>query len=675
MTLQHNWLDDTIFNMIIDYYTEVQFRPYGSGATRENVLPVLRDLRLGYLSIYAKGHSGYTSFPSALRTQHTTLGQDMPRAFREMTRETGTRLIFYYSGQLDGIAGLRHPEWVMRDQQGNPLKFFQNFEPVFMSYGNCPHSGYFDEWVKVHLEELITRYDPDGFWIDGDWAGPCYCPRCMERFRAKTGYTGALIGMDRETEEAYRQYWAEVTHEWRTRFNAYIKSLKPDCLYSAGNVSPRQEFLAPFDWRSGDWFSPNNHRVLMSISMRRYTTNGIPYDAFTCDTAFIHGWPQFRARSKPLDRMLQEGATLLANGGKWGYWTYPMPNGALVPSKMRKAKIASEFAYARREVVNGTESARWTAILDGERYPGVLPWGRNNVIGAAKALIALHRSPDLLDESLLASDMPYDLIVAPEQNALDAKTVATLEEFVKRGGKLLSTGESIACPEFQRLLGVRLARQNELDDGHVLLKNGDPAGVFAPWDRLELSEAEELYPLYLSWDQFNPEVRHLLPNYPIHGMVDEEKPEPAGMPAATVRRLGTGLVVHVPTVFFSTYWQYGNPDMLAWLHELLDVLQPDPLFRTDAPQCVEVALRRKGESLLIHFVNGNPGRDISQVGTEDLWVSDIPPIGPITGSVKCEKPKQATWEPGGKPAQAEWKDGVLTFILPKLEIHTCLVIS
>jgi len=673
MTLHHTWLDDTVFNLLIDYYTEVQFRPYGSGATRENVLPVLRDLQLGYVSIYAKGHSGYTSFPSALRTQHTMLGQDMPAAFREMTRETDTKLVLYYSGQLDGIAGLRHPDWVMRDRQGKPMKYFDNFEPVFMAYGNCPHSGYFDEWVKVHLEELITRYDPDGFWIDGDWAGPCYCPRCVERFRAKTGYTGAVAEMDPETEEAYRQYWAEVTHEWRTRFNAYIKSLKPDCLYSAGNVSPRQEFLEPFDWRSGDWFSPNNHRLHMSISMRRYTTNGIPYDAFTCDTAFIHGWPNFRARSKPLDRMLQEGATLLANGGKWGYWTYPMPNGALVPSKMRKAKIASEFAHARRAVAHGTESARWTAILDGERYPGVL--GRSNTLGAAKALIALHRSPDLLDESLLTPDMPYNLIVLPEQNALDAETVTVLEEFVQRGGKLLSTGESLASPELQRLLGVRLTQGKALDDGHVLLQNGDPAGVFAPWDKLELAEAEELYPLYLSWDQLNPETRHLLPNYPIHGMVDEENPEQAGMPAATVRRLGKGLAVHIPTVFFQTYWQYGNPDMLAWLREVLDTLQPDPFFHTDAPQCVEVALRRKSGSLLIHFVNGNPGRDISYVGSEDLWTGDVPPIGPITGRIKCDKPDKVTWEPGGDLAEAEWNDGVLTFTLPKQEIHTCLVIE
>ena len=105
------WFADSPFNLLVDYYTEVPFRPYGSGASRENVLRMLRELQPGYIIIYAKGHSGRTSFPSSLKTEHEMLAKDMPAFFREVTRETGTKLFFYYSGLLDGIAGTRHPEW------------------------------------------------------------------------------------------------------------------------------------------------------------------------------------------------------------------------------------------------------------------------------------------------------------------------------------------------------------------------------------------------------------------------------------------------------------------------------------------------------------------------------------------------------------------------------------
>ncbi len=654
------WFADSLFNLLVDYYPEVPSRPYGSGATPENVLPVLRDLQLGFLIVYAKGHSGRTTFRSALKTEHEKLAKDMPAFFREMTRKAGTRLFLYYSGLVDGFAGERNPEWRMLDANGRPNRLFgQWFVGEVSAWAMCPLSPYFDQWVAVHLKEMLANADPDGIWVDGDWVGPCHCPRCKERYQKESG-----LGVARS--------WARIMQEWRGRLAALIKSLKPACLYSSGNITARKEFAGHCDWVSGDWFTPDNHRLQQSISMRRYTTSGLPYDAMTCDTQFVHSLSNLRSRSKSLGRMLQEGAGVLANGGQWCYWTYPMPDGAFVPSRMRRARAAAEFARARRDISLHTQSVRWTGILDAEPKAG-LPGA--NVWGAGKALIALHRSPDVLDEGALADDAPYDLLVVPEQPVLTAETVAKLEAFVRRGGKLLTTGNSIGSPDLQKLLGVKLAQRAAYDEGHVLLKGGEPAGVWASWDRLELDGAEALYPLYLPWDYANREVRAMAPNYPLTGLVDEADPDKAGCPAATVRKLDKGLAVHIPTNVFSIYWSYGFPDILAWLRETLDRLQPEPLFRTDAPQCVEVALRQKGDSLLVHLINGNPGRDLSHAGTQDLWVDDIPPLGPIAVRVRCaRKPGKTTWEPGGIVADAVWKEGVLSTVLPRLDIHSCLVI-
>jgi hypothetical protein len=345
---------------------------------------------------------------------------------------------------------------------------------------------------------------------------------------------------------------------------------------------------------------------------------------------------------------------------------------------MRIARQAAAFAHARRDIVLHTRSARWTAVLDAEppaSLPGTAQLPGDNVFGAAKALIALHRSPDVMDESGVSEDMPYDLLVLPEQTDLPAASVDRIAKWVGNGGRLLSSGASIGSPGLRRLLGVELIERDALREGHVLLGNGDPAGIFAPWDRIEPITAEEIAPLYRSWDDDNPEVAMLAPCYPIDGMLDEEAPAAAGFPAATLRRVGQGVAVHVPTALFTTYWRYGYPAVLAWLRELCDLLQHDPLFRTDALSFVEIALRRKGDDLLVHFVNGNPGRDLSHVDTDDLWVDDIPPVGPITSWIRCAKPPTgAFWEPGGSPAETEWTDGVVRVTLPRLDIHTCLVI-
>ena len=674
---KQNWMNDAGMNLLVDYYPEVQFRPYGSGATRENVLPVLKELKLGYLCIYAKGHSGYTTWPSSLGTKHAMLGQDMPKFFREVCREAGCRLVFYYSGLLDGQAGVRHPEWRMKRLDGSDQRHFSDFGFI-TCYSNCPHSGYFDEWVAVQLRELVKGYEPDGIWVDGDWPAPCYCGRCQGKFVEYCG-GGSWEELKRRPGFAgeYQKFWNQVTHRWRTRFSGLVKSLKADCLYSAGNVSPRREFLAPFDWRSGDFFSPGAF-FLHDIArmMRWYGTLGVPYDAYICDTSFTHGRKQVRSRSKTLDRMLQEAATVAAGGGAVGYWTYPLGDGAWVPSRMKKALAVRKFLEQRADVFVHTRTAGWTAIATTD--PAAPTFGGPNAQGAHKALAALHRSPDLIDESGLTPEMSYDLVVLPEQGVIGAEQVAALKAYVERGGHVLSSGASLRSPELEKLLGVKEVRFGAVADGHVRLKGCDePTGVDADWDAVSLEGgAWELYPLWLSWDQLNPRVRELSNNWPMHGQLNEEKPERAGMPAAIARKIGRGLAVHVCAPIFSRYATYGDPQMLRWLREIVDFVEPEPRLATDAPSWVDVSLRRKGDRWLVHLVNQNPGRDVAKLNSDDTWVDEIPTIGPITCRLRLPgRPAEVKAVPGGERIEWAWERGLLEMRLPRLRVHTCLVVE
>lgn len=681
LSVDESWFADSPFNMLIDYYPEVSPRPYGSGATRENILPVLRDLDLGFVIVYAKGHGGRTTFNSRLDTAHPQLAKEMPVFFRELTRETSTKLFFYYSGLIDGVAAMRNPDWRMRDQAGNPARFFEEWLDWFNAFPICPLSPYFDEWVTVHFQELFASADPDGIWMDGDWSGPCYCQRCETRFRAETGFDGPMPksrdlvapgGLE------WSRWWTEIVDEWWGKVAGLIKSLKPDCLYSSGNGSARTEFSTRFDWRSGDFATPYNHRLRQSIMMRRYTTQHLPYDSMTVDATYIPSRPHLRSRTKTVERMLQEGAGVLANGGQWCYWTYPLPNGALIPSKMKRAREAAAFTRERRDIFVHTKSAQWTAVLDADppaSLPGTASLPGDNVFGAAKALIALHRSPDVMDESAVSSDMPYDLLIMPEQTDLRPETIACIVTWVERGGKLISSGASLTRPEMQELLGISVTHSGALPEGHVLLGDGDPAGIRAPWDQVEPVTANALYPLYRSWDDDNPDLGRLMPCYPIDGLLDEEAPTDAGFPAATIRQVGAGTVIHIPTDLFTTYWRTGDPPILGWVRELVDRLQPEPLFRTDARSFVEISLRQKADMLLVHVINGSSGRDLSQVDTDDLWVADIPSIGPISFAIRCAAPPtDVRWQPGDLPADTTWIDGTLHVTLPHLDIHTCLTI-
>lgn len=670
------WLADSMMNLLVDYYPEAQARPYGSGVTRENILPVLRELELGYICIYAKGHSGYTTWPSSLKTQHNRLAYDQMKFFREVTKETGTCVVFYFSGLLDGIAALRHPTWNTRTLDDTDQTTLTEFSH-FLARTNCPHSEFFDEWVAVQLRELINGYHPDGFWVDGDWSPPCYCSRCRTRFRDELGWTESWADVRQRSDFTfeYGAFWNRVLATWRARCNNFIKSLDPNCAYSAGNVSPRREFLAPFDWRSGDFFSPMYFNLCdIARMMRWYSTLGVPYDAYVCDTSFTHSRMDVRSRSKSLDRMLQESAIVAVNGGAVGYWTYPLGDGALVPSRMKKAAAVRRFLKEREDLFLHSQSLGWTGIIITD--PSTPAFGCLSAEGAHKALAALHLSPEISDETIVTDNMPYDLLVFPEQCVLDEQTAQRLITFVERGGMLLTSGASIESPYIQKLLGVNSVRRGEVKDGHVVLKSCDePTGIDSGWDRLTLDGASELYPLYLSWDQLNPENRHISNNWPMHGQLDEVHPEPAGFPAAITRKVGKGQVVHICTDIFTVYRRLGDVQMLRWLREIITDLLPTPYFETDAPSWVDVSLRRKDGGLLIHLVNCNSGRDVMQLRTDDLWVDEIPTIGPITCKVRGEKPKNVTLEPGAQTANWSWENGILTITVPQLSIHRCIKVQ
>lgn len=664
------WFAGTLFNLAVDYWGTdwISSIPYGTGYTSENYSPILKDLRPGFIVIYAKGESGHTSFRSSLHSEHPRLSAEVLPFFRALTRETGTRFFLYWSGLEDTVAAERYPDWRCLDSDGKPIRTFSAWGPDLAPYAICPQSAFFDEWVAVQLREAFAASSPDGLWVDGTLVGPCYCHRCVGRYRRETGFKGDVPeGAD------WVRYWSKVQCEFRSHWLGLVRTLNPAVLCSFGNVTVSKEFLENRDWCSGDWYTPSSHRIQQSLGMRRYTTVGIPYEAWICDTQIYHTF-DMRPRTKSLDRILQEGIGIIANGGQWTYWTFPMPSGALVPSRMRLAKKAADFARERAHVCLHTRSVGWTAILGLSPDFRIRSWFGDSLWGAGSALIGLHRSPDLIDDRGLTESMTYDLIVVPDQDNLNAETVAKLEAFVRRGGKLLSTGSSIRSGEFQKLLGVALVKQGAVDEAHAFLKDGSPVGVNAPWDQLELRDAKELYPAFLS--SYDAQTKDLPKAWSTAGEVDEKHPEKAGFPAATVRRLGDGMAVHVPCNLFDRYWKFGYPDILAWVREILDLLDPAPFFRSDAFSYVEVALRQRGNTLLVHLINGNPGRDLSHALTNDLFVDEIPPLGPITCWIRCaRRPQEVTWEPGGAIAEISWENGLLKAVLPKLEIHTCLKVE
>ena len=104
----------------------------------------------------------------------------------------------------------------------------------------------------------------------------------------------------------------------------------------------------------------------------------------------------------------------------------------------------------------------------------------------------------------------------------------------------------------------------------------------------------------------------------------------------------------------------------------MEVLFPDPMLELDAPPCVDVSLRRDGETLLIHL--GNTAG--MQVSSKYAVVDFTPSIGPLELVVKLDRePKKVTLAPDDCDMDYKWTDGKLRITLPCLDIHSVIVVE
>lgn len=77
-----------------------------------------------------------------------------------------------------------HPNWYSMGKDGQPI----------LSQGRyvaCVNGGYYQEFVPAVLQDVICRYNPDGF-ADNNWSGSdrktiCYCDNCRKLFREEVG--------------------------------------------------------------------------------------------------------------------------------------------------------------------------------------------------------------------------------------------------------------------------------------------------------------------------------------------------------------------------------------------------------------------------------------------------------------------------------------------------------
>jgi len=635
------------FGLHFDLHPRKDDTQLGEHLTEDMVTNLLEKVKPDYVQYDCKGHAGYAGYPTKVGFPSPGIVKDSLAIWRKATRKFGVGLYVHYSGVWDSAAIENHPDWARIDADGNPDKdSTSTFGP------------YCERLLIPQLKEAIDAYDLDGVWVDGDcWAvKPDFSPTAVEAFTQATG-------IEAIPRKAGDPHWKEFLEFQREAFRQYVRRYvqalhqhKPgfqvasNWMFSSFAPEP---ITIPVDYISGD-YSAGDSVNTARLEARYMASTGMPWDlmAWGFNRGRDSGWSL-----KTAIQLKQEASVVLSQGGGFQIYYNPTRAGWIDGWMIKIMAEVARFCRERQAFSHRTRTVPQVALLLSETsihdktdrlFGG---WGdlTRPVEGMLHALLELHYSVDIQAEHQLAAALGrYPLIVIPECHLIPDDLREALIRRAQRGGSLLLVGAE-AARAFGDVLGVKMAGEPANAQAMYLQGGDDLAWLGGTWQEVEPTTAQWVGRAYRSSDT---------------------RQDPSC--AATVGRLGKGMVGAIYGPFGTVFRGFHNPVARRFLGDIMKRLFPRPALTVEAPPCVDVALRKKRGDLLVQMVNASG----MQVASDYPIIDYIPPVSNLVIELAIGKrPSRVCLEPGHESVRANWSRGRLRVRVRSLDIHSILVVS
>jgi hypothetical protein len=663
------WFDDCRFILHYEHHSSPDSYPHPLlGYDRFQVQRLLERVRPDAVQYYAKGNTGYAIYPTRFDNRLPGLADnpevDLLGSLREITRELGIHLVVAYSGLIDFRAAEWRPGWLRIKSDYN----------AYPNRALCVNSGYVDELLLPQLDELLTRYEPDGLWMDAEnWTvSPCYCSACESEYQMLSERSAPTSRQD--------SMWSDWLEFHRDSFERYLIKVGkfthdrlPQLVYASnGTYATHQpdNVVAGPDRLSRD-LSPAYSLRQAGLEARGFDARGLPFDLMTWNRTSARPWaagrlPALPAYPKTLDHLAQEGAVILANGGRWSVWMRTYSDDALPEAEHDAVADAAAFTREVAPWALGTRSGAYVAVLHTETTHRAAGNGLydpgpslDRIRGVHQMLLELHHPHDVVGPAAFQEDAErYQVVILPEQIDLSTDLEDFLVEWVRKGGRLIASGrvsprimEDIPTFALEEVLGIRWTGGRD-QEGYIQHR-GAPLQIGAPIYHVALHEADLLSSLLISGH--------------------EQRQQSTGLVGISRFALGAGLGFYISAELFAGYHRTQYPGLREVLEDVLTLALSVPPLLTTASPTVEITLRERDGERIIHLVEHNPGTSLAQ---NHPFVENVPltPAFTLTVAVPAQ-PTQILLQPGDEPAEWSYAEGTVTVCVPEFKIHTAVAIT
>ncbi|HET6706319.1 alpha-amylase family protein, partial [Amycolatopsis sp.] len=334
-----------------------------------------------------------------------------------------------------------HADWLFASAAGKP----QVYQAL---YSTCPSGEYYQQRAFDILDEVLDRYPVDGFFFnwfnfnERDYSevvhGVCHCASCVKRFAEFSGGQDLPDGLDSPTFSLWRRYTETTKAELGRRYADHLAARNRDValVLNQGGTIRYQEGNNAFRHLPGKELWP--HATAEAVSAHVSARPGSPLVV----NVPAHIDSTYRMGAEQPEHVAQHLLQAIARGGNPSTYILGAP-GRLPMTSISQARHVTRFHRGHRSLYAALRPAATIGLVR-----PASGWGRRDTLdefrGIYQALQQKHLPFDVLPLGDLTS-MPLDryrLLVLPNVGPVGPDSAAVLDEFVTRGGNLLSTGNS-----------------------------------------------------------------------------------------------------------------------------------------------------------------------------------------------------------------------------------------
>ncbi len=198
--------------------------------------------------IYLQSHTGLCNYKTQSARAHKQF--ENSNKIKELIvkcKAAGMKVVGYYSIIYNNWAEENHPEWAMREPNGeSALEGGGRYGLV------CPNNLEYREFVRTQVREIAREFpELDGLFFDMPfWSKDCHCDACKKRWAEEVG--GELPDVEDWYDEKWKLY-ARKLQVWMGDFTRFVTNVVKE---EMPQVTCEWNYAAAFgsgmDWLAGD---------------------------------------------------------------------------------------------------------------------------------------------------------------------------------------------------------------------------------------------------------------------------------------------------------------------------------------------------------------------------------------------------------------------------------------